>query len=390
MAAGCFWIDHWDALLKTRGPFTHALVFSGSYIYTRALQEVATTAGIRVFTLEGFFTGNAFYLEERATPIANNSLLAREGFLGRLTLPRDPVAAARLRAEAHRRLADMRNKNVRADKSEIMPRLFADRGSGTVLVIGQVMNDFSLIETPLPEASSIAFYRRLISRLLAETTMTIVFKAHPWERKRYNLLAPVTLMEMATFVERLEPDQRHRIKLLEYEPINAAFGYADWIVGLCSQGMLEACQAGFKPLQAGRAFFGGRGFTHDFDNADQVADALVAGNLPRRLSLDEYRGFEDFLVRALVLHLVGNVPDERDKAWRLLSNPPVWTYPWQDAAKRIVERPRTPIHVTLWGITRHLGGWTRLLWSSIPRPSKIHAAGQYHSLGRARDEGSME
>src|SRR3954468_20118046 len=115
-----------------------------------------------------------------------------------------------------------------------MPRPFEDRGSGTVIIVGQVMNDFSLIATLLPEASSIPFYRRLITRLLADSTMTILFKAHPWGRKRHNLRAPVALTQMIPFVEQLEPHQRARIKLLENEPINAVFGYADWVVGLCS------------------------------------------------------------------------------------------------------------------------------------------------------------
>lgn len=61
---------------------------------------------------------------------------------------------------------------------------------------------------------------------------------------------------------------------------------------------------GLKPVQIGRAFFGGKGFTHDFADPDAVVDALAAGDLGGCLSLEEHRSFEDFLVRALVLHLV--------------------------------------------------------------------------------------
>jgi hypothetical protein len=229
------------------------------------------------------------------------------------------------------------------------------------------MNDFSLIETPLSEASSIAFYRRLAARLLAESEMTIVFKAHPWERKRPNLLAPVTLNSMAAFVAALEPGYRARIKLMESEPISALFGHADWVVGLCSQGLLEACQAGFKPLQAGGAFFGGRGFTHDFATADQVANTLIAQDLPARLTLDEYRQFEDFLVQALVLHLVGNEPRESEKAWQLLSGPAGTIYSWQDAERWIAERPAPSGLAPALSILQNPASWMRLAWSSLPR-----------------------
>jgi hypothetical protein len=367
MAAACFWIEHWEDRLKRRGPFSHALVFSGSYIYTRALQEVASRTGVRVFTLEGFFTGHAFYLEERTTPIANNSLVATDSFLERLTLPEDPVARARLRGEALRRLAEMRNKNVRADKAALVPPPFKARGTGAVLIVGQVMNDFSLIETPLSEASSVACYRRIIARLLAETDMTIVFKAHPWERKRHNLRVPVTLTSLAAFIAQFEPAQRARIKLIESEPIDAIFGHVDWVVGLCSQGLLEACRAGFKPMQAGRAFFARRGFTHDFETVDRMVDALVARDRPAQLSLEEYQRFEDFLVQTLVLHLVGNRPRESGKAWRLISGAAGATYPWQEADRQIAMRRQAPIRALLHSILVHPAAWTRLAWSSMPR-----------------------
>ncbi len=302
MAAARDWALFWDDWLTARPEITHALAFSGSYIYTRALHAVARRRGLRTFGLESFFTGNEFYLEERATPLSNNSLLGDPDWIGRLALPDDRDA---LRAIAHARLRAMRNKNVRAVPRPLAP--YWQDGKPVVLIVGQVLNDFSIIETPLPELSSLAVYRDLITRLLAETDANIVFKAHPWERKRPNLRRAFTLEALERFVDTLPTPRRNRVRLVESEAIGALFPIVDHVVGLCSQGLLEACQAGLKPAQIGRAFFGGNGFTHDFADLAEAVAAL-AGGQSGRLTVAEYRLFEDFLVRALVVHLVRKDP----------------------------------------------------------------------------------
>lgn len=309
LAAARDWIEFWTRTLSARGPFTHALVFSGSYIYTRALQEVGRNAGLRLFALESFFTGNEFYFEERSTPLANQSRLADPNWIPRQSLPDDPGDRARLRADAHRRLAGMRNKNVRPAPMALVAPPFRDKGGGTVLVVGQVLNDFSLIETPTPELSSPAVYRRVIGQILERTDCTVVFKAHPWERKRPNIKGAMTLDILERWAKGLPEERRSRLRLVEAEPIGGLFAYADYAVALCSQGLLEAAQAGLKPVQIGGAFFGGAGFTHDYADVDGFVSDLAAGRVEGRLRLAEYRAFEDFLVRALVFHLVPNAPE---------------------------------------------------------------------------------
>lgn len=319
LAAARDWIEFWHRVLASRGPFSHALVFSGSYIYTRALQEVASLAGVRMFALESFFTGNDFYFEERARPLSNNSLLGDRAWMARLALPTDVDVLARVRADAHRRFAAMRNKNVRADASALVPPPFADRGGGTLLLIGQVLNDFSLIETGLPELSSPRVYRDLIAGILEHTNLTVIFKAHPWERRRPNVLGPATLDALARWSASLPADRRDRLRLVEVEPITGLFPHCDWVAALCSQGQLEAAQAGLKPIQLGRAFYGGHGFSHDYADVGALVADLAAGRVAGRLTLAEYRAFEDFMVRALVLHLVPNSREGVGKVVRRLA-----------------------------------------------------------------------
>lgn len=304
MAATMDWIDFWTRTLAAGRPVSHVLVFSGSYIYTHTLLRVAQRAGLRTFALESFFTGLEYYLEERAEPLPNRSRLGDPRHVAALALPDDADARDRLRAEAHRRLARMRNKNVRPRPLDLVPPPFAERGSGTVLILGQVLNDFSLIETPLTEGSALAQYRALLHGILSRTDRNVIFKGHPWERRREHLRRPLTLDLLAETVRALPAEWQSRVRLMETEPVRGVFAHADVVVGLCSQGLLEACQDGFRPAQIGRAFFGGQGFTADFDGVDRFLDALADGALAPRLDIAGYRAFEDFLVRALVLHLV--------------------------------------------------------------------------------------
>ncbi len=223
-----------------------------------------------------------FTLEERAEPLANNSKLRDPGWLAKLALPRDRDALERLRAEALRRLHSMRNKNVRSVGRPLGP--FWKDGRPVVLVVSQVLNDFSLIETPMAEVSAHAIYRDLIGRLLAETDSNVIFKAHPWERRRPNLKGPVTLTALQSFAASLPSDRQSRLRLLESESIGDLFALSDHVVGLCSQGLLEAAHFGFKPIQLGKAFFGNHGFTHDLDSVSNYVDAFhSAGRPPERL-----------------------------------------------------------------------------------------------------------
>lgn len=338
MAAARDWVAFWDDYLALHPELTHAMVFSGAYIYTRALQEVGDRHRLRLFALESFFTGHEFYCEERITPLPNASLLGDAEWYGQLQLPDDPDACDRLRAEAHRRLRTMRNKNVKAASGPV-PRFFAN-DAPTVLILGQVLNDFSIIGTALPELSSLAVYREMIGGLLAETGLNVIFKAHPWERRRPHLMGPVTLDSLREFAATLPADQQARLRLIEAEPVKALFGQVDHVVAICSQGLIEAAQAGLKPIQIGRAFFGNKGFTHDLPDAAAVVKGLRDGTLDSRLTLDGYRLFEDFLVRALTIHLVGNDGMGRASLLPRLANekmvprcPDVARMPTRDAAQ---------------------------------------------------------
>jgi hypothetical protein len=164
------------------------MVFSGSYIYTRALMALAKQRDIHVLVVEHFFTGNDFYLEYRDKPIANNCGVQRE-FSADSSVT-DEVSEVIASAYVDSRIKGMQNKNV-PHRNIIFKHSWGNQNP-IILIVGQVANDFSIIETPSDEISSIASYKQVIIDLLRNTNANVIFKAHPWERKKAPLFSPLT------------------------------------------------------------------------------------------------------------------------------------------------------------------------------------------------------
>lgn len=351
LAAADHWLCFWARTLEDKGPFSHVLAFSGSQIYNRALLALAARQSIESFVLESFFTGNDCYFERRSTPIANQSLLRDRDYVDGLVAREVASTLDQFRSEAFRRFSMMANKNVRPTRGSLKPP-FANT-KPTVLIVGQVLNDYSLIETPASHFSSVAFYTRLIDRLLDETDANVIFKAHPWEHKRPNLGDSVTLNALRRMADGLPEDRCKRLVFYEYEAIDALFPFADWVTGLCSQGMLEACYAGLKPVQMGQAFFGGHGFTFDVEQPEELVELVRSDEQGGRLSLEEYRRFENFMAVALVVHLVPNAAEGVVKMRDRLNRP-------QDppTAPAVYEQLLAPPPVT--------PGWREFISNPVP------------------------
>ena len=168
----------------------------------------------------------------------------------------------------------------------------------------------------------------------------------------------MTLQALGDWLATLPQTQRHRVRLLEADPVGVVFPHVDQVVGICSQGLLEACQAGLKPAVIGPAFFGGKGFTHDFATPEDYVDALARDRLPSQLALEDYRRFEEFLARALVLHCVENTPAGVIKIAERLAEPNAMPQAEAVLARLPAETPRWP------------GPWTTLLGELMrnPRP----------------------
>jgi len=290
LAAAHDWLDFWSDYFDQNSEITHAIIFSGSYVYTKALMAIAKARNIAIILTEHFFTGNDFYFERRDKPIANNCGLPY--FKNEVVDDTNGLDRLMIGQYVHARIEKMRNRNTpHGDNNFINP--WSDKNP-ILLIVGQVVNDFSLIETPSNELSSIATYKKTIFQILNSSDCNIVFKAHPWERRRAPMFAPYTKIQINQFIQSLPLKHQTRIQVIENEPIRSIFPYCDGVVGISSQGLLEACHFGFKPNLLGKAFFSENGFTHDgpkdlncFFDLNEMSQW--------KLSLDEYQSYQRFM-----------------------------------------------------------------------------------------------
>ncbi|MEA9603816.1 hypothetical protein VC159_05035 [Polynucleobacter sp. JS-JIR-II-c23] len=301
LAAAHNWLLFWNQYLDSHTDISHAIVFSGSYIYTRALMVLAKQRDISVLVAEHFFTGNDFYLEYRNNPIANNCGVKRDfSFNSFINENEGKVTSS---AYAHSRMKGMKNRNV-PQTNIAFKNAWSDKNP-IILIIGQVANDFSIIETPHHEISSIASYKLAIIDLLKNTNANVIFKAHPWERRRAPLFSPFTKIKIEEFIHSLPGKDRVRIALIENEPIQNIFQICDGVMGISSQGLLEACYFGFKPVLIGDTFFAKKGFTQSANQNPNLLNEPFDKGL-WRLSLNEYEQFQDFMDRIFTEVLIPN------------------------------------------------------------------------------------
>lgn len=301
MSAAWSWCDFWKETLAGITNHTWVMIFSGAQIYNRTLLETLKTHPSTPLLIEHFFTGNEYYLEEKYEPIPNNSNMRYANYYNSLISDESDSELNRLRIKAINKIILSRNKNVKQpDFAERLP----SNGLNVITIIGQVVNDFSVICTATNYLSTTGFYTELLERLLNETDCFIVFKAHPWERHKNNINSALTYNELNEYVLGLPVELQERIYLTEDFNLHELMKQSTHILTLCSQSALEAAFAGLKPVQFGNAFYGGRTFTYDFENISDFIHEYNAGELCPYLTLDEYDNFEMFLVRMLEKNLI--------------------------------------------------------------------------------------
>lgn len=317
LAAARDWLLFWLRLFELKPEITHVLVFSGSYIYTHSLLKLANAKNLCAHVLEHFYTGEDFYLEKRYSPIANRTILSDPSYLESIIFT-DELAA---HSWSVSRLRDKRNRNTLRKELYVAPTLIEwSRHEPVVLVIGQVLNDFSLIESEGEPLSALRVYKSIFHSVLSETNAKIIFKAHPWERKRPNLRRALTLDLLKNWLAQQSGDWKIRVWFCEHEPLSELFALSKHVVGICSQGLLESCEYGFKPWILGRAFYSGYGFTNDEASQEQIVNSIMS-HTSSKLNFEEFFAFDVFMKRALAAHLLPNLDEAAsDILTRLLAN----------------------------------------------------------------------
>jgi hypothetical protein len=300
MSIAMYWIDFWLDTLKNMEKFTHVCIFSGSLIYQKSLIEISKNTPMKVMIFEHFFTGNDYYCEHKYDHIANNSDIKFSNYYNKVLdiKDMDNITLENEKIKAVNKIINAKNKNVK--QPEATDEVLFDNNKKTILILGQVINDFSIIETRLNNICSLSFYKEFISKIIKNTDYNIIFKAHPWERQKVNLKSSLTYNELMKY--NIMHNFDNRVKLVEDFNIDSLFEQSDIITTICSQGALEATFSGKKVVQFGDAFYGNKGFTYDYSTIDNFIDDI--NNIEGKLSLEEYSNYQLFLLKVLQLHLV--------------------------------------------------------------------------------------
>lgn len=310
-AAAAFWVDYWRQM-DGISTFNVALVFSGSYIYGRVLLKLLTYTQAKCFVLESFATGYDYFFEERHQPIANNSRINHATLYNSL-LPSIADMDRRNRevVRAFNKMRSMKNKNVTQPTPGRLPASM--RGKVVSILLGQVVNDFSLISGKGSVLCSIPAYKEIIGTLLENEDSFVIFKAHPWEMKKQNLLNPYTEETLKAWADTLPHSQRTRLMIVGDWNLHQLLRASTYAITLCSQSALEAAVEGLKPVIVGGAFYDNGGFTSNFTSPREAALAINSGSLPGTLNLREFTAFETYLATLLQTHLVNTDNSGRNK-----------------------------------------------------------------------------
>lgn len=301
MSAAWSWLEFWSEKLSSLRCHSYACIFSGAQIYNRSLIETLKTHPTTPLVLEHFFTGNEYYLEEKYQPIPNNTDLKYKNAYDATIIEERGFELNRVKIKAINKVFLAKNKNVTQPFGEF---IVDSHGKKVISIIGQVVNDFSVICTAKKYLSSIDFYIELIEKLLVNENNFVVFKAHPWERHKNNIKSSLTYNEVVEYVNKLPREKAERVFVTEEFNLSDLIKQSDHVVTLCSQSAIESAFLGIKPIQLGQAFYGEKGFTYDFDDIDSFICELNNSRLRRYLTISEYNNLELFLIKYLEKSLV--------------------------------------------------------------------------------------
>jgi hypothetical protein len=304
MAAAAFWLTTWMEKFQDIHAYHCCFVFSGSCIYTRTLMEILRRTSTKCYVLESTFTGNDYLCEELYQPLPNNSSIQFRALRQKL-LAELPALGLLLEKEiikAKSKMVNINNKNVVQPPSTSLKKFL--HNAETVLLIGQVVNDFSILLGKSTSLSSIYIYKHLIYQMLKQTEYNIIIKTHPWENKKVHLTSPFTRNKLSDFLKSLPQEFADRVLLVEHENLYNLFELSNYVLTLCSQSGLEAALEGFKPIILGKAFYSHAGFTSDYSTVESLVAAMVAGQCNNVLTLEEYRNFELFITSFFQRHTI--------------------------------------------------------------------------------------
>ena len=320
-AAAMFWVDFWTN--KNLAQYHACVMFSGSLIYSKVLMKLLTFTKVKNFVCESFFTGDDFFIEERYQPIANASKVRCANYtnsIKKLALNHPSKNWHQNYIHAMNKVRKPQNKNVTQPQKSSLPKLL--EGKEIFLILGQVVNDFSIISGCSVYLNTIPIYKEIIQSILSKPNTAVIFKAHPWEMKKKHINSNFTMDHLKNWSSEQSDDLNHRLFICSDFNLQQLFKVSSHVVTLCSQGAIEAAMQGFKPIVIGGSFYDQSGFTENFTSTDEFQTALKADTLSANLSLDEFKNYCIFINLILQYHLL-NVSNIDNDAFEKLFMPKI-------------------------------------------------------------------
>lgn len=296
-----FWVNYWGDF-QSIFSFDYAFAFSGSNIYARTLIDFIKNTGVRCFVLESFFTGRHYYLEERNSPIPNNSNLRFPNYYNRYigVVPHeidliDEVFSAN-------EISSDFGKNVKKTSDLVIPESFT--GRRIFSIVCQVMNDYSLISGCGNVRDSVRAYIEMISEMLKSPDLCIVIKCHPWEEKKVPPEVTSTYQRIENWLQTRPEEERARVALVRHCSLSKLFSISEAAFTLCSQAAFEAAFNGLRTFTVGGAFFDSLGFTNPCETPAEAVSLAIRQPEKSQLGFREYVEFRRVLAALYRWHLV--------------------------------------------------------------------------------------
>ncbi|WP_206538866.1 glycosyltransferase [Metabacillus indicus] len=298
-AIGAFWIDYWATTLK-KFTINNLCVFGGTTIFSRAATLIAQWNNVNVLSFEGSFIKEFHYADNGSGMITNNHRFADHSQWVKL----QGLAFTQVQEEWLGDIMENRlNLNVvqpnKLSKSDFYTKYGIESQKKVALLIGQVVNDFSVTRDLHTFDSTIDFYVNVIKSMQNNPEYHLFIKLHPWENHKQNSTTELS----KRILESKLKDLPYKNYTIDYDVnIDSLIDYSDIGITSCSQAGLEMLYTGKRVVQVGNAFYGSKGWTIDVSRPEFLDQAIKSAVQDPVLSAEELKEVKKFMYHLLKNH----------------------------------------------------------------------------------------
>ncbi|MDH6674551.1 glycosyltransferase involved in cell wall biosynthesis [Paenibacillus sp. LBL] len=291
-----FWIDYWAAEFNKRKP-ANVCVFGGTTIYSRSATLVAQWRNLNVISFEGTFLKKFHYADNASGIITNNHSYSNRSEwvkLKSLVLTNEQELWLQQEMEKKTNINVVQPSVI--SKEDIYSSYNINPERKIVLLVGQVIDDYSLTYDLNIYESSIEFYKRVVDFFQLNKKYHLFIKLHPWEKR--NNEDGITKIVLINYIK----ENKYNNVTIEYDVnIDSLIEVSEFGITACSQAGIEMLYSGKRVVQAGNAFYGYKGWTIDVTHKKLLEHSI-------RLAMEEPKltHIEAIEVKKFLYHLLHN------------------------------------------------------------------------------------